>query len=247
MRCLFLFGLVAAALVATAGGGRADTEAEALLAKAIQAHGGEEALAGHKALRLKLKVVYEGANQFASNNEWLFAAPDKLKETAEGFSLGRRTVSVTATDGKATWSFANGQTQQLDGKFAEWYKDQAHLHQVMRLVPLKGKEYELKAAGETEVDGKTAVGLLVQTKGQKDITLFFDAESGLLVKVERKVIDSGGEEVKEERFYRDYPKKGDLPYAGKVLIKHDGKTVEYQEVRDAKFLQDADANEFRRR
>jgi hypothetical protein len=237
---------VAAALVGAARSGRADTEAEALLAKAIKAHGGEEALARHPALRVKLKRIDE-PTRFAYNHEWLFAAPDKFKDVGDGYYLGRRIVTVYATDGKVTWSLVEGRTQELEDKFAEWYKDQAHLMQVMRLVPLKGREYELKAAGETKIDGKTALGLLVRTRGQKDVTLFFDAESALLVKVERMVYDNLTEkEAKEERFYQKYPQKEALPYARQVIVKVGGKTVETLDVREAKFLEKVDAKEFRR-
>ena len=58
---------------------------------------------------------------------------------------------------------------------------------------------------------------------------------------------SSGEQVKEERFYQDYPKKESLPYARKVIVKHDGKAVEYDEVREVKFLEKADEKEFRRK
>jgi hypothetical protein len=243
MRYCFLPCLVAG-LVGTPGAGRADPEADAILAKAIQAHGGEEALARHKAVRLKLKRTEE-PTRFAYNHEWLFAAPDKFKDVGDSYYLGRKTVSVYATDGKVAWRLVEGRTEELQGVFADGYKDEAHLMQVMRLVPLKGKEYELKAAGETKVDGKTAVGLLVRTRGQKDITLYFDAESGLLIKVERKVLYGGEEEVQEERFYRDYPKKDALPYARKVTVKQRGKAVEYIEVREVRFLEKVDEKEFR--
>src|SRR5438270_12583385 len=100
MRNFFLCCFVAAALVGSASGAPAGADAEALLAKAIQAHGGEEALTRHKAVRLKLKATYEGATQFSYNREWLFLAPDKFKQVGEGFSLGRRVVTIDATDGK---------------------------------------------------------------------------------------------------------------------------------------------------
>src|SRR4051812_42143603 len=99
MRSWFPCCLVAPAFICTASSGRADTDAEALLAKAIKAHGGDEALTKHKAVRLKLKATYEGATQFSYNREWLFAAPDKFKQVGEAFSLGRRITTIDATDG----------------------------------------------------------------------------------------------------------------------------------------------------
>jgi hypothetical protein len=244
MRYLLLSCLVAGALAGFAAHSRADTDADAILVKAIKAHGGEEALGKYKAVRVKLKWTEE-RTRFGYDHEWLFAAPDKYKDTGDGYYLGRKIVTVYATDGKVAWSLAEGRTEEMEDKFADGYKEEAHLMQVMRLVPLKDKAYELKALGKTEVDGKSALGLLVQTQGRKDLTLYFDADSGLLVKVERPVSDGGAEDIKEERFYQKYPERGPLPYARKVVVKQKGKTVSWYEVREVKFLESADDKEFR--
>jgi hypothetical protein len=246
MHFLILTSFVAAAFVASARAGRAETAAEALLARAIKAHGGEKALARHKAVRLKLRLT-EAETHFTYNHEWLVAAPNRLKDTGDGYYLGRRIVTTYATDGKVARSFILGKLVTLDGKQAEWYKDRAHLMQVMRLVPLKEKHYHLQAAGETKVDGKTAVGLLVHANGHKDITLYFDSQTSLVVMVEHKVTDSSGEEVTEQRFYRDYPKKDPVPYARKVIVKQGGKTVEQLAVVKVQLLEKVDDREFRRK
>jgi hypothetical protein len=248
MRVSIVTLLVAAGLVFPVGLGRADTAADALLDKAIKAHGGEEALVKYKGLRLRLKVILAGPDTKPKTWERLFLAPDKYKDVREGYYLGRRTASVNVTDGKETWTVMEGRAQLLEDKFAEPYKDDAHLMHALRLVPLKGKEYELKAVGETEVDGRTAAGLLVRTRGQKDVTLYFDADSGLLVKTERPVYDIYTEkEAKEERFFRDYPKKDALPYARKVLVVIGGRKDHSYEVSEVKFLEKVDEKEFRRK
>jgi hypothetical protein len=240
--------MVAAALAGAGATGRPDTQTEALLARAIKAHGGEEALTRYKAVRLQLKVTLPGPDKTPKVWEHLFVAPNKYKDVREGYYLGRKTASVTVTDGKDVWTIVQGTLELQEGRFAERVRDDAYLMQVMRLVPLQGKEYELKTVGETKIDGKPAGGLLVRTKGHKDVTLYFDAESGLLVKAERPVYDVYTEkDVTEERFYQHYPKKADLPYARKVFVKvGDRKDISY-EVSAVKFLQKADETEFRRR
>jgi hypothetical protein len=247
MRRLLLSFVVTAGLVGSATAGRADTEAEALLAKAIKAHGGDEALTKYKAVRLRLKVTFAGPDKTPKVWEQLFLAPNKYKDVREGYYLGRKTASIYITDGKEAWTMVDGRPQVLEGRFGDWVVDDAHLKQVMRLVPLKGKEYELKATGETKVDGKPAAGLLVHTKGQKDITLYFDTESGLLVKTERPVYDIYTEkEAKEERFLGDYPKKDTIPYPRKGLVKIGGRKDLSYEVTEVKFLEKADEKQFKK-
>jgi hypothetical protein len=248
MRFLFLFCFVAAGLLGGTGFGRAQTEAEVLLRKAIKCHGGAEALAKYKAMRLTLKVTLAGPDATPKEWKWSFAAPNQLKDVREGYYLGRRTASINVTNGKVAWTIREGRAVKLDAKLAEALKDQAHLMEVMRLTPLREKAYQLKSAGETKVDDRKALGLLVRTRGQKDLTLFFDAQSGLLVKVERKVISTSTlQMVKEERFFQAYPSRDVLPYARKVLVRHDGKMAQSYEVREVKFLEKADKDEFRRK
>jgi hypothetical protein len=225
--------------------GRADSGAQALLAKAIKAHGGDKALTRYTALRLKLKRTDE-PTRFTYRHVWLFASPDQFKDVGDGYYLMRRITTIYATDGKSAWSHVQGRTEQLDAKSAEWYHDEAHLMQVMRLVPLKNPKYELKATGETIVDGKPALGLLVRTRKQKDVSLFFDARTGLLVKLERLAYDYETEmEAREERFYRNYPKKAPLPYARRIDVKLGGKYVAHYDVGEVKFLEKVAAREFR--
>ena len=61
---------------------------------------------------------------------------------------------------------------------------------VARMVPLlKEKGYELSLIGEDKVEGKKVVGVRVTKKDQKDISLFFDKETGLLAKLEYRGAD----------------------------------------------------------
>ena len=139
MRSLFLSAFAAILLAGSAGPSRAEPDAEAILAKAIKAHGGEEALAKYPAVRLKLKVILEGNDATPRDWEWLFAAPNKLRHTREGYYLGRRTASVHVTNGKKPWSLRGGRAEPVEGKLAEAHQDHAHLMQVLRLVPLRDK------------------------------------------------------------------------------------------------------------
>jgi hypothetical protein len=246
MSILLSSSLVAALIHAPAPPRSSEPDAGTILAKAIRVHGGEAALARYPAVRLKIRRTEE-PTRFSYAAEWLFAAPNRFKVTAQAYSLGREVQTIHATDGKVAWSLIEERTRELQARQAEWYRDQAHLLQVRRLLPLKQKQYQLNLIGTTKVEGNPAVGLRVQTQGQKDLILFFDSESGLLVKIEFNVIGSGGTEVKEEHLFQDYQKKEPLPFARKMIIKQDGQTVESHEIREAKFLEKADDKEFQRK
>ena len=46
---------------------------------------------------------------------------------------------------------------------------------------VKDKGYELALIGEVKVEDKPAIGVRVSVKGQKDINLFFDKQSGVRI------------------------------------------------------------------
>ena len=82
---------------------------------------------------------------------------------------------------------------------------------VVKLTPLvKDKGYELSLIGESKVEDKPAVGVLVKSKDHNDVSLFFDKETGLLAKLEHRTTDpTSGKEVTEERIIVSYGDKGE--------------------------------------
>jgi hypothetical protein len=127
-------------------------------------------------------------------------------------------------------------------------KDIGHVMQVARLAPLKDKAYELTLIGDDKVEGKKVVGVRVTKKGSKDVSLFFDKETGMLMKVEHRGVAPGTEmEVNEERIITEYGKNKDgVPYAKKVVVKHDGKQFLEAEIIEAKLLEKLDDSEFKK-
>ena len=50
-----------------------------------------------------------------------------------------------------------------------------------QVLPLTDKTYPLTGAGEAKVNDRPAVGVKVTARGHRDVTLYFDKESGLLL------------------------------------------------------------------
>src|SRR4029453_7619175 len=118
-------------------------------------------------------------------------------------------------------------------------KDVGHVQEVARLVPLKDKAFEVTLIGEDKVEGKKVVGIRVTKKGQKDVSLFFDKETGLLAKLEYRGAEPGTDnEVNEERIVKEYEKNADgIPLPKKILIKHDGKQFLEAEILEIKHFE----------
>jgi hypothetical protein len=248
MRRLMLPFVVVGLLLGVAIQAQAQDDAKAILEKAIKAHGGEEALTKFKAGRARSKGTIELAGGISFTQETAFMLPDKFKETVDLEVMGQKVNTVTVFNGDKFSIKVNG--MELRDMFGEVIKKEmaeaGHLLEIMRLVPLKkDKKFELSLVGEVQVNGKPALGLRVSAKGHNDVSVFFDKETGLMAKVERRATDAmGGPEFTEERFITAYQKVQDLPAAKKVEVHRDGKKFMEVENLEAKFLESIEDNEF---
>jgi hypothetical protein len=228
----------------------ADDDPKEIVAKAIKAHGGEEYLTKNKAAQLKSKgkINIPGAGEFDFTQETAFMLPDKFRDSIEFTVMNMKINVVTVVNGDKISLELNG--KEIDGadKVKKAIKDTGHVMDVGRLVTLKDKAYELSLIGEDKVEGKKVVGVLVTKKGQKDVSVFFDKETGLIAKLEYRGAEPGTDnEVNEERIVKEYEKNKDgIPLAKKVLIKHDGKTFLEAEVLEIKHFEKLDDSEFKK-
>src|SRR5262249_14388074 len=92
------------------------------------------------------------------------------------------------------------------------------------LVPLKDKQFTLGTIGATKIHNKTAAGVKVSSKGHRDVDLYFDKETYLLVKSETQVkLEGSDQEVTEESFFSEYKEVQGTKQATKFTIKRAGK------------------------
>ena len=240
-----------AALVVVSGGVRAaDDDAKAILTKAIKAHGGEEYLTKNKAARMqnKGKLTIPGVGETDFTQDLAYMLPDKLKDTLELTIGGQKISIVTVMNGDKLSIEAAGKAVDITDDIKKALKDAQHMMTVGRMVPLlKDKSYELSIFGEAKVEDKPAIGILVASKGKKDITLFFDKKTNLLAKIEHRTVEAGtGNEIGEERIILEYKIKDGIPFPKKVLVKHDGKTFLEAEMVESTMLEAIDEAEFKK-
>jgi len=241
----FMATVLAAGLWACAAGTvRADEEANQIIDKAVAAHGGAEIYAKQKGGYMKGRGKLEIMGGLEIAQEIHYALPDKFKEVVEFEVMGQKITTETICNGEKVVIKANGQEVPVDEKIKDAVREAVKTMQFGRLTSLKNKDITLATLGESKVEGKPALGIKVSAKGQKDVDLYFDKETHLLVKMERKGINPSGEEVNEERLFLEYKKTGKFPEMKKVVVKHDGKTFIELEVLETKILETVDENLF---
>ena len=245
-----LLAAAVAAVVALAPGARAADEPKDVIAKAIKAHGGEKLLASSKAgqIKAKGKIDIPGAGEAEFTQETSFMMPDKYKDTMELKVAGQTvTIFTLVNDGKFT-AEVNGKAVDVPAGAKDSLKDVGHVMEVSRLITLKDKGYEVSLIGEDKVAGKKVIGVRVAKKDHKDVSLYFDAETWLIAKVEYRTTDAtSGNEITEERLPSGYEKNKDgTPVPKKIVIKRDGKQFLEAEVLEAKYFEKLDDSEFKK-
>jgi hypothetical protein len=237
-------------LLTTAERSRAQDEPKSIIEKAIKAHGGEENLAKMNMVSMKTKgnVDIQGiAATFV--DETLALMPNKMRSTAVVEVMGMKLTLTHVYDGKKAWVIINEKmVMDVDGDQLKALQDSAYASRVELLFPLvKDQEFELSKLPEQKIKGKAAVGVKVKAKGQRDMELYFDKESGLLIKSSRQSLESAAmKDVLQETYYSDFKEFHGVMHATKAVVDHDGKKFMNVEVTDIKPLDKIDPKEFAR-
>jgi hypothetical protein len=203
----FLSPVVAGALVLGLGG-RAYAQApepKALIDKAIKAQGGLEKLGRSVASHRKSKGAFL-TDGFTFTGESFSEPGNRRRIFLQGKVKDAPATRLLVLDGKKGWINYDGATFDLDAAFLDRLEKSVYADRVCGLVTLvKDKGYTLSGLGESQVKGRPAFGVRVQSEGKPDVLLYFDKESGLLVKSSNRVMDVNlNREVNQEVYYFDY-------------------------------------------
>jgi hypothetical protein len=233
--------VLAATVPARADDGAA---ARALVDKAVQAQGGETKLAKFPAAVVKLKGTFHGLGEGVTfTGELATKGADRQKFVIEAEVGGQKFRLVYVLNGDKAWVKFDEDTEELDEDDLAEAKEEAYSEWVATLLPLKDKAFTLAALSEVNLAKRPALAVKVSSKGHRDVNLYFDKETGLLVKTETRVKDDG-QEVTEETFLSDYQEVQGTKQAMKFTIKRDGKLYLEGEVTEYQLAEKLDDSVF---
>jgi hypothetical protein len=228
--------LVGCGVLLLAAPARADDAADvkAIVDKAIKAHGGEEKLSKIKAETFTAKGTYYGMGDgLPFTGHFAVQWPGRFRMEIEG-------AFILVVDGDNGWTKSGtGDVAEMNKDEMAFQKESLYAQGVERLLVLKEKDFTFAPLEAIKVDGKATVGVKVSRKGHEDIKLYFDKETNLLVKVERRVkaSEQGYKEVNQETFFKDWKDVDGIKVVQKVVDKRDGKLYVEEEVSDVKYLE----------
>jgi len=102
------------------------------------------------------------------------------------------------------------------------------------LPALLDKDIKLSPLGEVKVGDRAALGVTVTHKDRKDVSLFFDKETGLPAKSEIRLTDPRGREINFEFQYHDYKEVNGLKHPMRLNIKLENKVDAVMELSELK-------------
>lgn len=234
----WLVGLAVTALALGVVPARADDQAEAVVKKAIDAHGGadalKKALSGTSAVKGEMTVM---GMDLTFTGKITTALPEKMRMDIAVDVMGQKVDVVQVVNGAKVKHTVNGSAAPLEDAQKDELRAGVAGREAATLVPLlDAKRYTLKAEKDGAVGDAPAAVVVVNGQGLKDVKLYFDKKSGLLVKAERKgLAPGGGGEVESASVFSDFKKVDGVMTPTKHAVHHDGKPFMTMEVTETKY------------
>jgi hypothetical protein len=238
----------------SAGIAAADDKAEAVVKKAVEAHGGADNLNKYKASRTKMTgdVSILGMD-IEFTGSLAFQMPDRYRLTMNAEVMGMKlTIEQVVKGDKLRNSVKVGDMDipSNDEGEKEELKTAAVMQEAEQITPLlDSKRFTIKTAEDADVNGKKAAVIAVESKMvKKEFKMFFDKESGMLVKTAHRGRGPGDDgqptDVDEESFPTEYKKVNGIQVATKLTVHHNGKKFMTIKLSDVEVLEKIDDKEF---
>jgi hypothetical protein len=196
---LLTAGIVFAAVASAA---EPVSTADALIAKHIEAKGGAAALKGLQSLKRTGKLKFPGSS---------FEMQIDVTVTRKGQYRGTNTLqgmtAISAFDGTDYWSVSpfggRKEPQKRSAEDAKQFVTTADIDGAW--IDAKAKGHQLQLLPMEEVEGSNAYRLRVLLKNKDELTVFFDADSFMVLRTVLKQTIRG-DVVETETDYGDYEK-----------------------------------------
>lgn len=224
-----------------------DDDLRALVSKAVRAHGGKELLKKYQGAHAKYKGDVDSMGLMAKVEGEIYVFPDRIKNVI-GVEVNGMNIKVQqGYDGKVMWMDVMGMTQEIkdDDKIKDM-KENMYAEHVANLFVLDDKEFKLGALGEMKIKGKDAVGVRVSKVGKRDVNLWFDKKTNLLIKHEFRGRDPFGQqgEVNNEKYFSDYKAVMGIQTPGRMEVHNDGKKIVELEISETRYHEKLDDSIF---
>ena len=216
----------------------ATADAKVIITDYLKAIGGVEELKKVNSISISLGMSMQGMTLDVEQKKML---PNMELTTVK---MQGNVVNKSLFDGSTGYQEQMGQKKPMTDDEIKDKKNQTTLFdQIDYLLP----SYKLLVQGTEKVDGKDAYKVLVTTPSGKTQTEYYDAQSKLLVKLEKEEM-ANNMTINNTVEFQDYKKNGNilLPYKQKVTVSAGGQEQTFEmTVNDVKLNEGVTAADFK--
>jgi hypothetical protein len=237
--------LLSLTLAATTADASSDAQTpRQIIERAIEAQGGKDQVAKLiKPWRAKVK----GKTGLLEINGEILQQSITQGRVSKTVGVGAlATEAVAVSNGNKSWRRIAGFTSDVTGKeLAEMEDGEYRSRRVRFLLPLlQEPAIELSRVPDAVVSEKPARGIRVKSKGHRDIDLYFDKGTGLLVKSESSITPPGKPAIVLEQISSNYRDFGGVKMATKFTKYENHTLTSVEEIVDLTFVDRIDEQEF---
>jgi hypothetical protein len=222
-----------------------ESPARKVLIRAIEAHGGENNVARSRIGQARGTGSKIGAHRLPFEFHWeeTFQMPTRLKRVMWRKSLGITTSTMVFLyrDG-ALWGRIDEEEPQMD-------KSKRHVPESFFVVlgllaDLRRENLPLKLLEETTLAGRPVVPIEFEGKGWGHVVLYFDKDTGLLVKRQKRDTEADGNATSLDLFYGQYRDFEGIAVPQSVAMYRDSELDQRLNLTGIKFLDRIDDSVF---
>jgi peroxiredoxin len=198
----------------------AQRTAEQLIRQGVDALGGEKRLAERHVLDFKVR-----------GKVYLTKAPTTYSGSMTADPAGYRTRVAVAgdafnltlvLDGDRGWLKLGERVMDLPREAIDEQRERLYCEGVVQLAPiLADHACRLALIPDTKLGDQKVDGVRVRSEGHRDVRLYFDAQTHLLLKSETE-INEQGKEIAQETLMQDYAEVDGVQRPRKIFIRWDG-------------------------
>jgi hypothetical protein len=219
-------------LILVCGPGRAD-DAAAVVEKAVQAMAGSDLRLQRLSaiVRTDRGTLNLPAGEVPVQRTVYLCPPDRLKYDATITINGQPQAMVLALSGVNGWQSAGKAVKDLSPAEFDVMLDEAYAQWLITLLPLRQKGVTPKSLPPITLAGKPAVGVSVSRPNRSDSQIYFDAATGLPVRVKMRVRE-GSLDVAREYELAGHKDFDGIKLPTRITVLQNGKKIEDWTVQD---------------
>jgi hypothetical protein len=220
---------VALAVAMPARGQAQEAECKAIIEKALKAEGGADKVKAQslKAIIAKAKGNIEVMEMKLDFTLEAYSQPPVKSKAIIKLNIGGMDVEIMqGFDGKKGWISFAGKAMDMEQPEIDEHLAMIHVEEVTNLYPLtEDKGFKLAPLGESKVGDTPVVGVQVTKKDKRDVNLYFDKKTHLLVKADYRAVEGISKmEVAQEKIFSEYKEiVPGVKVAMKQVVNNDGK------------------------